>query len=171
MNKMVMQDRVKAAPAMILAPRFAERVGKLQGQMTALVQQDARYFASVSEREPQKGVYLFSDSNGHQFVGRTNRLYQRMLHHCRGSSSTNRSSFKLCLLTESQAFGRTLSRKTEWRDLEGHPAFREQYEAVKDRINRMQIRFIEESDSLGQLLLEIYCKEILPVRYAQVDLD
>ena len=168
---MVMQDRAKAAPAMVLAPRFAERVGRLHDQMTALVQQDGRYFASVSERESQKGVYLFSDPSGYQFVGRTNRLYQRMLHHCRGSSSANRSSFKLCLLTESQAFGRTLSRKTEWRELEGHPAFREQYEAVKDRINRMQIRFVEETDSLGQLLLEIYCKEVLPVRYAQFDMD
>ena len=141
--------------------RFADIAGGLRDQLEVLLAQPVRTFESFSETEPQGGVYLFTENGRHLFAGRTNRLYQRLLNHCRGSTAENRSLLKLSLIVEDSVFLERPMRKASWAEVAKLPGFSDAFARAKGRILKMEIRFIEERDDLAQLLLEIYCKAVL----------
>ena len=106
---------------------------------------------------PAKGVYLFSEGAHHLYVGRTNRLRQRLQEHSRPSSRHDSAPFAFLLARE--ATGRTKATyqiKGSRSELAADPSFAAAFTGAKQRVRAMNIRFVEEAVPLRQALLEIY---------------
>jgi predicted GIY-YIG superfamily endonuclease len=145
-------------------PRFQEFADKLHPSFENLVSMspvDALLLPKVP------GIYLFSEGDNHLYVGRTRNLFQRYGKHAKRSSSSNQASFAFLLTRE--ATGHTLagyhrgglSREALMLDPELAKAFTE----AKERVRRMDCRYVEEGDPTCQALLEIYCAVALETPY------
>ena len=112
------------------------------------------------------GVYLFTESDHHLYVGRSNKLRGRYGRHCLPGATYKQAAFAFRLARE--ATGRleaTYKTKGSRRDLMLDPAFVKAFEAAKERIRSMEYRFVEETDQNRQALLEIYCAIVLETPY------
>ncbi|MGB7912943.1 MAG: GIY-YIG nuclease family protein [Desulfobaccales bacterium] len=116
------------------------------------------------------GIYLFSEGNHHLYVGRTNRMRQRLNEHARPSSPHNLASFAFRLARE--ATGRISASYVSdgsRSHLENDPNFKEAFIAEKKRVRSMDVRFVEEADPLKQALLEIYVSVVLRTPHNDFD--
>jgi predicted GIY-YIG superfamily endonuclease len=106
---------------------------------------------------PERGIYLFSEANNHLYVGRTNRLRQRLSEHCRKSSTNNSAPFAF-LLARAHCGMVSASYRAEGSraKLEKHAVFGPAFVMAKSRVGNMDVRFVEEADPLRQALLEMY---------------
>lgn len=119
---------------------------------------------------PTRAVYLFSEGDGHLYVGRTNRLRQRLLEHGRLSSGHNSAPFAFILARE--ATGRTTATyqtNGSRGELEADPVFAAAFRAAKERVRAMDIRFVQELDPMRQALLEMYVAVALQTPYNDSD--
>ncbi len=106
---------------------------------------------------PSRGIYLFTETGIHLYVGRTNRMRQRLREHCRASSTHNSAPFAFLLARE--ATGQTVATyqvRGSRAQLEQDPVFRQAFTAAKARVSNMDVRVVEEGDPLRQALLEMY---------------
>lgn len=119
---------------------------------------------------PERGVYVFSEGEKHLYVGRTNRLRQRLLEHGRPSSRHDSAPFAFRLAREKT--GRvtaTYQTRGSRPELAVDPYFAEAFNAAKHRVRAMNIRFTEERDPLRQALLEVYVAVALQTPYNDFD--
>jgi len=122
--------------------------------------------ATLPKILPLECVYLFSENGKPLYVGRTRKLRQRMRNHCGTASGHNQAVFAFKLareLTGNMGAGYTAenSRKTLLSEAEFATAFTDS----KARVRSMELRFVEEKDSLRQTLLEIYVAFVLKTPY------
>jgi len=117
---------------------------------------------------PVGGVYLFSENGTHLYAGRTKRKIKKRL---KGHVSTAEDCpFAWHLARETTGIKKaTYKKEGSRRDLLSQPEFRQAYESAKDRIRRMEIRFVGESDPLKQALLEIYVAVVSGAKYNDFD--
>ena len=116
---------------------------------------------------PKSGIYLFSEGSTHLYVGRSKRLRERLRYH---SGPAEDAPFAFRLAREQTgntkaSYSISGSRKA----LLEEPVFRAAFQAAKDRIRRMDIRFVEEPDSNRQALLEIYATICVGAPYNDFD--
>ena len=116
---------------------------------------------------PSSGIYLFSEGASHLYVGRSKRLRDRLRYH---SSSAEDAPFAFKLAREQTgntkpSYSSKGSRKKLLADLQ----FRAAFQLAKERIRRMQIRFVDEPDPIRQALLEIYVTISLEAPYNDFD--
>lgn len=119
---------------------------------------------------PAAGVYLLSERSVPLYVGRSNRMRARLQEHCRPSSGHNAAPFAFRLARE--ASGRikaSYAREGSRLQLERDPDFKRAFDLAKQRIRQMEIRFVEETNSLSQGLLEIYAALACGARYNDFD--
>lgn len=111
---------------------------------------------------PKEGIYLFSKGEVHLYVGRTGRLRQRIHEHCKPSSMHNSAPFALFLALEKTGrTARSYKKEGSRSALVTEPAVREAFILAKTDIRTMDLRWVEETDSLRQALLEIYVSVVL----------
>jgi hypothetical protein len=110
---------------------------------------------------PRCGVYLFSEDSDHLYVGRTDRLRDRHREHWSGKANDAPFAFKLARHSTGHLTKGGLTRKA----LEADPVFAAAFTAAKDRVSKMQFRWVEEVDPNRQCLLEIYATIVLDARY------
>src|SRR5205807_3657470 len=123
-------------------------------------------YANLPRQIPKRGIYLFSEGDRHLYVGRTNRIRQRLAGHCRPSSNHFCATFAFRIAREETgslkaAYSSMGSRGNLVRDLTFGPAFVE----AKARIANMDVRFVEEANPVRQALLEIYVAVTLETPY------
>ncbi len=111
-------------------------------------------------------IYLFSEGSTHLYVGRTNNLRQRLAGHCRVSSShfSATCAFRIARETTERlkaSYSATGSRAA----LVLEPEFAAAFASAKARLASLDIRFVEEQDSVRQALLEIYVATALRTPY------
>ena len=101
------------------------------------------------------GIYLFSEGNHHLYVGRTNRMRQRLNEHARPSSPHNLASFAFRLARE--ATGRISASYVSdgsRSHLENDPNFKEAFIAEKKNVSvQWNVRFVEEAESIEKTLI------------------
>lgn len=146
---------------------FRQHVEQLHGKFETLMGMDPVTLDRLPKVVPKSGIYLFSEGPTHLYVGRSRRLRERLRYHS-GPAHDAPFAFKLAR----EATGNTrasYSTRGSRRELLADPVFKIAFHAAKDRIRRMDIRFVEEEDSNRQALLEIYVTICLEAPYNDFD--
>jgi hypothetical protein len=133
---------------------FRQHVEQLHAKYEALMRMEPVTLGGLPKKVPTSGIYLFSEGASHLYVGRSKRLRDRLRYH---SSSAKDAPFAFKLAREQT--GKTKASylsKGSRQELLADPQFQAAFQAAKERIRRMQIRFVDEPDPVRQALLEIY---------------
>ena len=144
--------------------RFDEVIGKLPIFLNRLRSSPALNRNSLG-RVPKSGIYAFYEEEIPIYVGRSNRLRERLFEHSRPSSTHNSSTFAFNLAVEEakkQGFDLPLMPRET---LQHDPQFRELYSRAKERVSRMDIRVVEVTDPIDQTVFEVYAALELETPY------
>ena len=125
---------------------------------------------SLPRDAPPQCIYLFSEGPHHLYVGRTRKLRQRLRQHSIPGAQHNQAVFAVRLARESTgsvvaAYTANGSRSALCAQDEFGAAFKQ----AKERVRRMDVRYVEETDPLRQALLEIYVSIVLKTPYNDFD--
>jgi hypothetical protein len=147
--------------------RFATMVEMLAPKLDRLLAMSPLTYGALTRDMPKSGVYLFTETGRHLYVGRSNSLRGRYGRHCRLGATYRQAAFAFQLARE--ATGKTAA---SYRPGGGSraglmldPVFAEAFAAAKERIRKMEYRYVEETDQNRQALLEIYCAVVLETPY------
>lgn len=150
-------------------PRFQNFVESLETKFQQLITVQPVKYHELPRDLPKKGVYLFSEGNNHLYVGRTNRLRDRLRGHCVPSATHYTATFAFRIAREKTGFKATYKTEGSRADLVSHKVFGPAFMEAKERILRMDIRYIEEDDPISQALLEIYVATVLGTPHNDFD--
>jgi len=114
---------------------------------------------------PNSGVYSFYESGKSIYIGRSNRMKQRLQEHGRPSSNHNTAPFAFNLAKEEFERGQGIPSEVTREELASDPRFRDLFFKAKDRVARMKIRVIGINDQVEQALFEIYAALSLNTKY------
>lgn len=148
-------------------PRFAKLIESLEATHQALVTMTPVTYATLPRDLPLScGIYLFSEGAKNLYVGRTNRLRQRLRGHCVMSANHFSATFAFRIARKETGKTTASYAKSGSRpDLLNDPLFRLAFERAKRRIALMDLRYVEETDPTRQALLEIYTATALETEY------
>ncbi len=121
-----------------------------------------RFGEGVPQNMPERGVYLFSASGSHLYVGRTNRLRHRHKEHCSGKHNDAPFAFKLARILADQP--RVKGGPTR-AALQQNPKFSDAFERTKAQVRIMEFRWVEVIDANTQCLFEIYATLALGAKH------
>jgi hypothetical protein len=145
---------------------FSNAVAALHQKLEDLMGAKPFQYVARPRSLPENVVYLFSEFGKPLYIGRSRNFSQRLGNHCRSSSRGNQSSFAFKLACEMSGIAQTRYSGPNTREkLMEIPEFAKAFLEAKDRLNAMQIRFVEEGDVIRQALLEIYCAVALATPY------
>ena len=133
---------------------FEELVKKLPFLFEQLIASPLRSRTGLGKL-PQEGIYIFYENEQPIYVGRTNRLKERILEHGRTSASHNSAPFAFNLakkLAQEKCINPNVARNK----LELNPEFKILFREAKNRVAKMSIKFVPESDPLIQTVFEVY---------------
>ena len=108
---------------------------------------------------PTGGIYLFSEDDNHLYVGRTKRLISVRLKNHVGTAKDCPFAFRLARAA-THLTARHSGDNTRKKLLE-NLKFLDAYKAAKVRIQKMDVRWVEEADPVRQALLEVYVAVVL----------
>lgn len=115
---------------------------------------------------PERGIYLFTESHSHLYIGRSDNIRQRLHFHCRESSDHNKASFAFRLAREVCGVTKPAYKKEGSRThLMSQEVFLAAFTAQKARVRAMDIRAVQEDDANRQALLEMYASITLGTPY------
>lgn len=148
--------------------KFKALIKGLHRKYEALMSMSPFTIDTVPSGCPVGGVYLFTENGVHLYAGRTKKSIRKRLkyHVCKADDCP----FAWHLAREET--GKTkASYKTEGsrKHLLAQHDFRQSYERAKARIQQMEVRYVGESDSLKQALLEIYVAVVSNAKFNDFD--
>jgi hypothetical protein len=117
---------------------------------------------------PVGGVYLFSEDDMPLYAGRTKRKIKTRL---KGHINTaNDCPFAWHLALEStEVKRRRYTKEGSRKSLLTQPEFKQAYEEAKNKIRKMNVRFVGEPDPIKQALLEIYVAVVSGAKFNDFD--
>lgn len=150
--------------------KFKTFVESLEPKFQQLLSTTPIKYCNLPRQMPKKGIYLFSEGQNHLYVGRTNRLRERLRGHCIPSATHFTATFAFRIAREKTGFLKA-TYKTEGSRaaLVNHEIFGPAFVEAKARIAEMNIRFVEEDDPVSQALLEIYIATVLGTPFNDFD--
>ena len=110
---------------------------------------------------PQKGVYVFFENEKPIYVGRSNRMKERIKEHSQISSDRYSATLAFRIAKQNTPILQNKGKRQTNEQLMKNSAFRKKFEAAKNRIARTKIRFIEIEDQVEQAMFEIYAALVL----------
>jgi len=118
-----------------------------------------------------RGVYLFSEKKVPLYVGRTNDIKARYGRHCNPGATHNHAAFAFKLAREKTGYIKASYKKGPLtrKELIKKPDFLQAFISSKERLRKMEFRFVIEAHPLKQCLLEIYCATCLDAKYNDFD--
>jgi hypothetical protein len=153
-----------------MQPAFLEFLEHLEPRFQTLIGMNPVRFSSLPRELPKRGIYLFSEGPRHLYVGRTNRIRQRLAGHCRPSSTHFTATFAFRIARqETGMLKATYTTAGSRADLVTHEIFGPAFVQAKFRVANMDLRFVEEIDPVRQALLEIYAAITLKTPYNDFD--
>ena len=146
---------------MVEYPEFSDVIGKMPGYLRELesgpiirmeTRQERR---SLGSKLPpaNAGIYVLYEDDKPIYVGRSDRLKERLLEHGQPSGWSESATFAFILAKEK--FGKdagSMSRK----ELQENPDFRRLFTDAKLRVRRMGIRAVGIQDPIEQTIFEVY---------------
>jgi len=147
---------------------FQQAVDSLHPKYEALMSMVPVHLDALPRRMPKRGVYLLSEQDRHLYAGRSNCLRTRLRNHVRDSHHTATLAFLMARIhtTKIQPSYRPHGSRA---DLLCEPEFRAAFDAARDRMRVMDIRYVEEADPVRQALLEIYVALASAAKYNSFD--
>jgi predicted GIY-YIG superfamily endonuclease len=151
-------------------PMFREIVESLEPKFQQLVNSAPVTYARLPRAIPERGIYLFSEGDAHLYVGRTNHLRNRLRGHCSASTTHLTAAFAFRIARQKTNRLRPTYKKEGSRaSLMQDEAFAAEFRAAKQRLLKMDIRYVEEADPIRQTLLEVYAAVILKTPFNDFD--
>ena len=111
---------------------------------------------------PEKGIYVFY---GHHkfhgpdkpiYVGRTDRMHDRLLEHGQDSATHNKATFAFLLAEEKAAKCEILRGSRSRNDFQNDEEFKPFFDAAKTNVKAMRFRVVEITDAIEQAVFEVY---------------
>jgi hypothetical protein len=120
---------------------------------------------------PERGIYLLSEGEHHLYVGRSNNIRHRIARHSSPSATYRMAAFAFRLAREVTGNQKATYKKGKGSraSLMENPMFVDAFSSAKERIRKMNLRFVEEMDPVQQALLEIYVAVVLGTPYNDFD--
>ena len=112
-------------------------------------------FRDDLSRIPQHGVYVLYENGKPIYVGRSNRLKQRIQEHSRPSSTHNSAPFAFNLAKE-KALKAGFNLSNPRSQLENEPTFKVLFTQAKQRVSQMRVRAIQIENQVTQTVFEVY---------------
>ena len=150
--------------------RFRAEVGGLDVKLKRLLSVPSVKLRSLPPNMHKRGVYLLSQGERHLYVGRSNRLRQRLQEH--GRTSADHFSATFAFLIARRKTGRkraTYIKKGSRARLSASPRFKRAFARARQRIAKMDVRWVAEPRQVRQALLEIYAATVLRTTYNDFD--
>jgi hypothetical protein len=113
---------------------------------------------------PQCGVYVLYEEDRPIYVGRSNRLGNRLREHSRPSSTHNSAPFAFNLAKE-QASRRGVDTSQPREQLAKDPDFKALFIQAKKLVSQMRIRTVQIDNPVMQTLFEVYAALELKTPY------
>ena len=133
---------------------FAQAAKDVEDKCSVLLTSSSFKIGELHKGIPSAGIYLFSENGQALYVGRTNNLRKRLQCHIRNDH--NQATFAFLLARDETGKIKATYRKTGSRcELMKDPKFKAAFDSARERILRMDVQFIEETDPTRQALLEI----------------
>jgi hypothetical protein len=151
--------------------KFLAHVKALKPKLKELLAMKPVTPLSLPTAIPRAGVYLLSEGNRHLYVGRSNYIRRRIGRHSKPSATHRMAAFAFRLAREETGNMKATYKKGEGSraGLMENAAFVRCFKNAKERISRMQLRFVEEPDPVRQGLLEVYVAVVLETPYNDFD--
>lgn len=132
-------------------------VDRMPGLLTKLNGDGLRNRDNLGEL-PDRGVYVFYENTEPKpvYVGRSNKMRERIQQHGRNSSRHNSASFAFLLAVDSAQKQGIDCRSRSREDLESDEKFSPWFSDAKQRVRQMQCRVVEVTDAIEQAVFEIY---------------
>ena len=121
------------------------------------------------EAVPERGIYVLYEIDTPIYVGRSNRIRERLQEHSRPSSTHNSAPFAFNLAKEDASTRGINIEGRQRSQIEKEPDFGKLFTAAKQRVSAMKIRAIEITDPVEQTLFEVYAALALNTRYNKFD--
>ncbi len=142
---------------------FADLVRDLEGQLNDLKSCPPRKgLPNKSDCLPASGVYAFKLDDAWQYIGRTDRLRQRIKEHLKGKHNDAPFAFKIARFDTGLTRDKSRLTRTE---LENDSRFSTAFESAKAKLSEMEWRFVRISDPNLQCLFEFYAAIELKAKY------
>ena len=139
--------------------KFKEMVDKMPLQLQQLLEGTPVSIESIGVTDvPNKGVYIFCENDKPIYVGRSNRMKERLKEH--SQISADHYSATLAFRIAKQDFP-AQQRKLTNKQLREDSDFEKKFNAAKKRIANAEIRFVEIEDQVEQSVFEIYAAFVL----------
>lgn len=143
--------------------KFKKYVDQLPGLLEERGRQKIRFRDNLGNI-PRKGIYVFFEHGNPIYVGRSNRVKERIQQHGRPSSGHNSAPFAFNLAKDA-AKRKGIDVNKNRNELEEDPAFRDLFEKAKERVSLMSVQVIEINDPILQTLFEVYASIALKTPY------
>jgi predicted GIY-YIG superfamily endonuclease len=144
---------------------FEEFASSLESKYQELITSEPK---QVKELPKESGIYLFSENDKHLYVGRTNNIKRRYKEHI--NPKVYDAPFAFRLAREDTGNNKaTYSKKGSRKKLLLTKSFKISLKTAKNKISKMNFRYVLESDSIKQALLEIYVAVVLKAPYNDFD--
>ncbi len=114
---------------------------------------------------PKSGVYVLYREGEPLYVGRSNRLKERIQEHGRPSSDHYSATLAFNIAKEIVNYKRNEHRLATRDDLEKAPGFEKAFFLARKQVAEMQVKIIEIKDQIEQALFEIYAHLTLNTKY------
>lgn len=151
-------------------PTFAQYTTGLEESLQRLLAMPPIKPVRLPSSLPAAGVYLFTENDMHLYVGRSNNLRRRMQRHGTQGATHQQAAFAFRLArTETGNLRASYKKEGSRAHLMTNPDFSASFVAAKQRIQRMDLRYVEEADPLRQTLLEVYVAVVLKTPFNDFD--
>jgi hypothetical protein len=135
--------------------KFDEMINQLPLLLEQLVNSPSKNRDTLGTL-PQKGIYVFYENECPIYVGRSNRIRERLLEHSRPSSTHTSATFAFNLAKEA-AIKKEIDVNNKARlHLETDSDFSSLFSEAKERVSRMSIKVIKIDDPIIQTIFEVY---------------
>jgi predicted GIY-YIG superfamily endonuclease len=144
---------------------FYEIISSLENKCKELITLELKQISEIPEKS---GIYLFSEGDKYLYIGRTNNLRRRCKEHINPKVHDAPFAFKLAR-EETGNNQATYTKEGSRKNLLSTKSFQDSLKAAKERISKMNFRYVLEDDPIKQALLEIYGAVVLKTPYNDFD--
>lgn len=142
---------------------FASLVESFPAKLEELLKQEKVKISDIPTQPIVSGIYLLSERNNDLYIGRSVNIRRRLRLQAFGAH--NQSSFAFLLARHKTGSETSYSGKGTRKELMKLKSFVNAFEEAQERIQKMDVRFVEESDPVKQCLLEVYAAIALKTEF------